>query len=122
MLGAAGDGSRALAADLLGQALVGASGVDAQRLGAGNGQLSEHGQGQNSLGNARKSDVTVERVRGDQLGLARVPILEHLCGRGAAENAWVDEAGKFDVGNVAAGAVDAFKVPDCFGAGDVLAR
>ena len=75
-----------------------------------------------ALGNARKSDVAVELVRGDQLGLARVPLLEHLCGRGASENAWMDEAGKLDVRNVSAGAVDAFKIPDCFGAGDVLAH
>lgn len=65
----------------------------------------------------RQSDLAVERVRRNQLALAFVPGLEDFGGRRTAENAGVDEPGELDVWDMSAGAVDAFKIPDCFGAG-----
>ena len=58
----------------------------------------------------------LESGGGDEFAFAFVPLGENLRGRGAAEDARVDEAGEFDAGNVPGGAVDAFEVPDCFGA------
>ena len=58
----------------------------------------------------------LEGRRGDEFAFAFVPVGENFGGRGAAEDARVDEAGEFDAGDVAGGAVDAFEVPDCFGA------
>lgn len=68
-----------------------------------------------ALGQRRQRHVPIGQLgRGNELTLAAVPLGQHL-GRGrTAEDAWVDEAGEFDVGQVAGGAVDAFKVPDCF--------
>lgn len=62
----------------------------------------------------RLRDVAVELVGRDELALARVPGVEDLGGGGAPQDARVDEPGKFDTGDVSRGAVDSFKVPDCF--------
>jgi hypothetical protein len=61
------------------------------------------------------SDITVQLVCRNQLGLSRIPLLEDPGRRGAAEDSRVDEPGKLDVRNVAARAIDAFEIPDCFG-------
>jgi hypothetical protein len=67
------------------------------------------------LGLRGESYVAVHvRAGFDQAGFALVPGVEDF-GRGrAAEDSWVDEAGEFDAGDVAGGAVDAFEVPDGF--------
>jgi hypothetical protein len=69
------------------------------------------------VGQRRQGDLTVQLVGADELALARVPGGEDLGGRRAAEDARMDEAGELDVGDVARGAVDALKVPDCLCAG-----
>lgn len=61
-------------------------------------------------------DDALESGGGDEFAFAFVPVGEDFGRRGATENARVDEAGEFDAGDVAGGAVDAFEVPDCFGA------
>jgi hypothetical protein len=73
------------------------------------------------LGLRGESYVAVHvRAGFDQAGFALVPGVEDF-GRGrAAEDSWVDEAGEFDAGDVAGGAVDAFEVPDCFCSGVML--
>ncbi|KAH9841297.1 Thromboxane-A synthase, partial [Teratosphaeria destructans] len=99
VFGAAGDGAGALAADAVLEVGGGLAGVHVAGL---------RGQG----------DVAGEvGVGGDELGLAGVPGVEDVGARGAAEDAWVDEAGEFDARDVAGGAVDAVEVPDGFGSG-----
>lgn len=72
------------------------------------------GVGVEGLG--RLGDVALELVGGDELALARVPGVEHV-GRGrAAQDARVDQAGELDVRDVPGRGVDAFEVPDSFGA------
>lgn len=57
------------------------------------------------------------RARGDELAFALVPGCKDFGAGGAAQDAGVDEAGEFDVGDVARAAENAFKVPDGFRAG-----
>lgn len=103
VLGAAGDGPRALVADLLGGRGVGAPGVRAPGLG-------------------RERDDAVQLVGCDELALAPVPRLQDLGGRRAAEDARVDEAGELDARDVAGRAVDALEVPDGLGSGAVVSK
>lgn len=77
------------------------------------------GKEKGGRGGKRQGDVSVELVGGDELGFALVPGVEDFLGGSTAEDAGVDEAGELDVGDVAGGAVDAFKVPDGFGCGGV---
>lgn len=77
-----GNGPRAFAPDFLCEVLVGASGVNAERLWPGRMEIQgqrwaadDEEQGGDSL---RKGDVAVELVRRNQLPLAPIPILEHL--------------------------------------------
>ena len=81
--------------DMGGEFGVGGAGVDVDRL---------WGEG----------DDAVELIGGDQFTLTLVPRLEHLLRWGAAQNAWMDESSKFDMGDMSAGAIDALKVPDGF--------
>ena len=64
----------------------------------------------------RLGDDALEGGGGDEFGFALVPFGKNFGGWGTAEDAGVDEAGEADAGDVARGAEDAFKVPDCFGA------
>lgn len=67
----------------------------------------------------RLGHVALELVGGDEIPLALVPLGQDLGGRGTAEDARVDQAGKLDVRNMPGCAVDALKVPDRLGAGGV---
>lgn len=80
VLGAAGHGAGAFAADLVFDLLGGAAGVDVLRLG-GEGDLP--------------AGVVAEG--GDELGFAAVPFCEDGGGGGASEDAWVDVAWESDV-------------------------
>lgn len=63
----------------------------------------------------RLSDSAVQVCMcGYELCFARVPCLEDLGGGCTSEDARVDQAGEADAGDVAAGAEDAFEVPDGF--------
>lgn len=73
------------------------------------------GAGVHALGLRRLRDDTREGGGRDEFGFALVPFREDLGRRGAAEDAWVDEASESDAGDVSRRAEDAFKVPDCFG-------
>ncbi len=98
VFGAAGDGAGPLLADFF---------LQVARRGAGVDVLGLRGLGDDAL----------EFGGADEVGFAAVPFGEDL-GRGsAAEDAWVDETGESQMGDVAGGAEDAFEVPDCFGAG-----
>lgn len=57
-------------------------------------------------------DDAVKGVGCDEVGLAAGPVGEDLGGWSAAHDSGVDQAGEADVGDVAGGAEDAFKVPD----------
>ena len=98
VLGAAGDGARALLADFVLERAGGRAGVDV-------------------LGLGRLGDDALELGRADELGFAAVPLGEDFGGGGAAEDAGVDEAGESQVRDVAGGAEDAFKVPNRFRTG-----
>ena len=98
VLRAAGDGARAFLADFF---------FDGVRGGAG-----MYGLGFGWLG-----DDALEGGGGDKFGFAGVPFGEDGGAGGAAEDARVDEAGEFEAGDMARGAVDAGEVPDGFGAG-----
>lgn len=105
VLGPAGDGPGALGGDALGQLGVGGPGVRVERLGR--------------LGN---DAVRGQVRRGDQFGLAPVPLGQDLGRRRAAQDARVDEAGEFDAGDVTGRAVDAFEIPDCLGSGGSVSQ
>lgn len=93
----AGDGARAFLADFL---------FHRARRGAGMYVLWLGGL----------SDDAVEGGGADEFGFAAVPFGEDFGAGCAAEDAGVDEAGEADAGDVPAGAEDAFKIPDGFGA------
>lgn len=95
VLRAAGDGPRALFADLLLQLAGGGAGMDVLRL-------------------RRLGDDALELGRADELGFATVPLGQDFGGGRTAEDAWMDETGKSQVREVAGGAEDAFEVPDRF--------
>ena len=104
VFGTAGDGARALFANLGLCLLVRGAGVHALWFGG--------------LG-----DDAFESRGGDKFGFAPVPFCEDLRGWRAAEDAWVDETSELDAGDVAGGAKDAFEVPDCLcGLGVVLVK
>ena len=104
--------------DIAVAAVLGAAGDRARALGA-NFVLERARRGAcvHVLGLRRLGDDALEVGRADEVGLAAVPLGEDLRRGRAAEDARVDEAGEAQVGDVAGGAEDAFKVPDCFGAG-----
>lgn len=97
MLRPARDGARALAPNLLGKARV-----------RGGARVAALGQG-------RQRDVAVlELGGGDELPLARVPRVEDLGRRRAAQDPRVDEPRELDVRDVPRRGVDALEVPDRF--------
>ena len=63
------------------------------------------------------SDDPFEVSCADEVGFAAVPLRQDLGGGGTAEDAWMYEAGESQVRDMAGGAKDAFKIPDCFSAG-----
>lgn len=66
------------------------------------------------------SDDPFELCGGNEFGFTTIPFSEDFRGRRAAKDARVDKAWKAEVWNMAAGAEDAFKVPDSFGAETTL--
>lgn len=94
--------------------LVGGARVHVDRLGTV--QRHQHHIWFKGTKDSRQGNVPLgQRIRGNQLALAAVPFRQHLGRRRASEDAGVDEAGELDVRDVAAGAVDAFEIPDGFG-------
>lgn len=94
--------------------LVGGARVHVDRLGTV--QRHQHHIWFRGTKDSRQGNVPLgQRIRGNQLALAAVPFRQHLGRRRASEDAGVDEAGELDVRDVAAGAVDAFEIPDGFG-------
>lgn len=73
--------------------------------------------GVRALGQRRQRDVAAvgQPGRADELPLAPVPRREDLGGRGAAQDARMDEPRELHVRQVSRGAVDAFEVPDRLG-------
>lgn len=63
-------------------------------------------------------DDTLEVGGADEVGFAAVPLSEDLSGRSTAEDARVDETGESEMRDMAGGAEDAFKVPNCFSANE----
>ena len=98
MLGAPGYGPRSLFANFLFQVAGCGARVDILRLG-------------------RLRDDAFEVGGADEVGFAAVPLFQNLGGGSTAEDAWMYEAGESQVRDMAGGAKDAFKVPDCFSAG-----
>jgi len=90
------DSARAFSANLLLDIARSRASVDVLRIG-------RFGNGSAEMG-----------VRGDELGFTRVPGVENFCAGCAAEDTRVDKACEADAGDVAAGAEDAFEVPDSF--------
>jgi len=84
---------RALPADLLLDILVGTTGVNILRQGW---------QGDFAIG---------QLVGGNEVALALVPVGQDLGRRCAANDTWVDEPCKFDVGDVSRGAENALEIP-----------
>lgn len=96
MFRTAGNGSCAFLANFLLQSFVSSAGVDV-------------------LGVRRLSYIAAHvRTFRDELILATVPFCKDFSGRSATEDSWVNEAWEADVGDMARGAEDAFKVPDGF--------
>lgn len=94
--------------------LVGGARVHVDRLGTV--QRHQHHIWFRGTKDSRQGNVPLgQRIRGNQLALAAVPFRQHLGRWRASEDAGVDEAGELDVRDVAAGAVDAFEIPDGFG-------
>lgn len=72
----------------------------------------------NVLGLRRLRDDTFEFRGADEVGFAAIPLSEDL-GRGCtADNARVYETGESEMRDMAGGAKDAFKIPDCFSANE----
>lgn len=99
VLGATRDRSSALLADLF---------LDVVRCAA-----RVHIDGLGWLGND-----SVHGIGRDEFAFSFIPYCEHLGRWCTAENTGMDQAGEADVGNVAGGTEDAFKVPDCLCAAD----
>ena len=88
--------TRALVPDLFFRCLVCASGMAVLRQG-------------------RQGNVSLKLVGSDELGFPLIPRCEYFRGWCAAQNTRMDEASELHVRNVSRGAVDSFKVPNCFG-------
>lgn len=94
MLRSTGDSSGTLSPNLGLGLLIGAAGMDVDRLG-------------------RVGYLAIQLIGRDEVAFALVPGRQDLGAGGAPQDSRVDETWELHMGDVSAGAEDAFEIPDC---------